>query len=195
MVSSGKIRILLAILITMAIVGIVAAISKKGPRRAPMDSVSQQLPQNIDVAMQNARFAEMRNGTAVWELVAERAEYDKSGNVVYLSDIRMEFAKTRTAGAITVTAAKGEYSSKSNNVKLRGKVRVTTDAGASFDTESIDYLANKSQFRTSESVIFRHQRLALSAQGMELNVKDQKARFHRAIDATVLANNIVRNDR
>lgn len=195
MVSFGKIRILLAILITMAIVGIVAAISKKGPRRAPMDSVSQQLPQNIDVAMQNARFAEMRNGTAVWELVAERAEYDKSGNVVYLSDIRMEFAKTRTAGAITVTAAKGEYSSKSNNVKLRGKVRVTTDAGASFDTESIDYLANKSQFRTSESVIFRHQRLALSAQGMELNVKDQKARFHRAIDATVLANNIVRNDR
>ena len=195
MVSFGKIRILLAILITMAIVGIVAAISQKGPRRAPMDSVSQQLPQNIDVAMQNARFAEMRNGTAVWELVAERAEYDKSGNVVYLSDIRMEFAKTRTAGAITVTAAKGEYSSKSNNVKLRGKVRVTTDAGASFDTESIDYLASTSQFRTSESVNFHHQRLTLSAQGMELNVKDQKARFHRAIDATVLANNIVRNDR
>ncbi len=195
MVSSGKIRILLAILITMAIVGIVAAISKKGPRRAPMDSVSQQLPQNIDVAMQNARFAEMRNGTAVWELVAERAEYDKSGNVVYLSNIRMEFAKTRTADAITVTAAKGEYSSKSNNVKLRGKVRVTTEAGASFDTESIDYLANKSQIRTSESVNFRHQRLALSAQGMELNVKDQKARFHKAIDATVLANNVVRNDR
>jgi len=195
MVSSGKIRILLAILITMAIVGIVAAISKKGPRRAPMDSVSQQLPQNIDVAMQNARFAEMRNGTAVWELIAERAEYDKSGNVVYLSNIRMEFAKTRTADAITVTAAKGEYSSKSNNVKLRGKVRVTTEAGASFDTESIDYLANKSQFRTSESVNFRHQRLALSARGMELNVKDQKARFHKAIDATVLANNVVRNDR
>ena len=195
MVSSGKIRILLAILITMAIVGIVAAISKKGPRRAPMDSVSQQLPQNIDVAMQNARFAEMRNGTAVWELIAERAEYDKSGNVVYLSNIRMDFAKTRTADAITVTAAKGEYSSKSNNVKLRGKVRVTTEANASFDTESIDYLANKSQFRTSESVNFRHQRLALSARGMELNVKDQKARFHKAIDATVLANNVVRNDR
>lgn len=190
MVSSGKIRILLAILITMAIVGIVAAISQKGPRRAPMDSVSQKLPQNIDVAMQNARFAEMRNGTAVWELVAERAEYDKSGNVAYLSNIRMEFAKTRTAGAITVTAANGEYSSKSNNVKLRGKVRVTTEANASFDTESIDYLAGTSQFRTSESVNFHHQRLALSALGMELNVKDQKARFHKAIDATVLAGNI-----
>lgn len=175
----------MAILVTAAIVGIVAAISLKGPRLASMEPVHLQLPHNIDVAMHNARFAEMRNGTTVWELVAERAEYDKSGDIAYLSNIRMEFAKTRTAGAITVTAAKGEYSTKSNNVKLRGKVHVTTEANSSFDTESIDYHASKSQFRTSESVTFRHQRLELSAQGMELNVKDQKAKFNKAIDATV----------
>lgn len=195
MVSSVKIRILLAILVITAIVGIVVAISLKGSRRAPMEPVHLQLPQNIDVAMHNARFAEMRNGMIVWELVAERAEYDKSGEVAYLSNIRMEFAKTRTADAITVTAAKGEYSSKSNNVKLRGKVHVTTEASASFDTESIDYLAAKSLFRTSESVTFHHQRLALSAQGMELNVKDQKAMFHKAIDATLVAINVGRKDR
>lgn len=185
MVSSGKIRILLAILITTAIVGIVVAISLKGSRRAPMDPVNQQLPQNIDVAMHNARFYEMRAGTTVWELFAERAQYDKSGDVVYLSKIRMEFAKTRTAGAITVTAEKGEYSSKTNDVKLRGKVHVTTETSASFETESIDYLAAKSQLRTSELVSFRHKRLALSAQGMELSVKDQKARFYKEIDATL----------
>jgi len=100
----------------------------------------------------------------------------------------MEFAKTRTAGAITVTASKGEYSGKNSNIKLRGAVHVTTDTNASFDTESIDYLAAKSQFHTSELVTFHHQRLALSAQGMELNVKNQKATFHKAIDATVIAN-------
>jgi LPS export ABC transporter protein LptC len=187
MVSSAKIRFLLAILVTTAIVGIVAAISLKGSRRPPMDPVHLQLPQNIDVAMHNARFAEIRNGITVWELIAGRAEYDKSGDVVYLSNIRMEFAKTRSTGAITVTAAKGEYSSKSNDVKLRGKVHVTTETHASFDTESIDYLATKSQFQTSESVAFRHQRLALSAQGMELNVKDQKARFYKDINATLAA--------
>jgi len=177
----------LAILVTTAIVGIVAAISLKGSRRPPMDPVHLQLPQNIDVAMHNARFAEIRHGITVWELIAGRAEYDKSGDVVYLSNIRMEFAKTRSTGAITVTAAKGEYSSKSNDVKLRGKVHVTTGTHASFDTESMDYLASKSQFHTSESVAFRHQRLALSAQGMELNVKDQKARFYKDINATLAA--------
>lgn len=195
MVSTGKIRILLAILITTAIVGIVAAISLKGSRRASMEPVHLQLPHNIDVAMQNARFTEMRNGTTVWELVAERAEYDKSGDVAYLSNIRMHFAKTRTAGAITVTAAKGEYYSKTNNIKLRGTVHVTAEASASFDTESIDYLASKSQFSTSEPVTFHHQRLTLSAQGMELNVKNQKAIFHKAIDATVVAINAGRKNR
>lgn len=179
----------------MAIVGIVAAISIKGSRRAPIESANLQLPQNIDVAMQNVRFAEMRNGTAVWELVAERAEYDKSGDVAYLSNIRMEFAKTRTVETITVTAAKGEYFSKNNDVKLRGKVHVTTGTNASFDTESLDYQANKSQFHTSESVKFHHQRMALSAKGMELDVKDQKARFLKEIDATVVACSAENNGR
>lgn len=185
MMSSGKIRILLASLVAAAIAGIVTAIFLNGSRRAPMEPVNLQIPHNIDVAMHNARFAEMRNGTTVWELFAERAEYDKSGDVVYLDNIRMKFAKARNAGAITVTASKGEYSSKNNDVKLRGKVHVTTESSASFDTESIDYHAGKSQFSTSEPVAFRHQRLALSAQGLELNVKDQKARFFKEIDAAL----------
>jgi len=185
MVSSGNIRLVLAILVATTIIGIVAAISLKGSKRAPSEPVLQQLPQHIDVALHKARFTEMRAGTAVWELVAERAEYDKSGDSASLSGIRMVFAKTGSEGAITVTAAHGEYSSKSRNVKLWGKVHVTTEAGARFDTESIDYLAALSQFRTTEPVTFRHLRMALAAQGMELNVKDQKVRFFKAIDATV----------
>lgn len=185
MVSLGNIRIMLALLVTMAIVGIVATISLKGTKQAPLEPVHLQLPQNIDVALRNARFTEISNGATVWELVAERAEYDKSGEVAYLTDIRMEFAKTRTAGGVTVTAARGEYSSKNRDVKLRGTVHVTTDSKASFESDSLDYLAARSQFRTADPVTFHHQRLALSAKGMELNVKDQKARFFSAIDATV----------
>lgn len=194
MVSSGKIRILLAILIILAIVGIVAAILPKGSRRTPADPVNLKLPQNIDVAMHNARFSEMRNGTTVWALVAENAEYDKGGEVAYLANIRMEFTRTRAADSIIVTAEKGEYSSKNNNVKLRGKVRVTTGTNARFATEAIDYLAAKSMFHTVEPVTFNHQRLALSAQGMELDVRDRKARFHKAIDATVIASGMGRKE-
>lgn len=185
MVSLGNIRLVLAILVMTAIIGIVTAITLRGSKQALPKPVLQQLPQNIDVAMHKARFTEMRDGTAVWELVAERAEYDKSGDVAYLSGIRMDFAKSRSAGAITITAARGEYSSRNRNVTLRGGVRVTSESGMRFDTESIEYLASRSLLRTAKPVTFSHQRLALAAQGMDLDVRDQKARFHKSVDATV----------
>ncbi|MGD0586315.1 MAG: LPS export ABC transporter periplasmic protein LptC, partial [Oryzomonas sp.] len=84
-----------------------------------------------------------------------------------------------------VTAEKGTYYNKSRNVALRGKVHVVTETGVSFDTETIDYLAAQSQFRTSDEVTCRQQRLTLSARGMELDVASQKARFLTAVDARV----------
>jgi len=102
-----------------------------------------------------------------------------------LSDIRMKFVKTASAGALTVTAVKGTYFNKSRNVALRGKVHVVTETGGIFDTEAIDYLAAHSQFRTSDEVTCRQQRLMLTARGMELDVASEKARFLKAVDARV----------
>jgi len=185
MVSPRNIRFALALLVTAAIVGIVAAISLKGFRTTSPAPVSQQLPQNIDVALQNARFTEMRDGTTVWELVAKRAEYDKTGEVAYLSDIRMVYAKTRSNGSITLTATRGEYSNASRNIRLRGKVHVVTESGMVFDTDSLDYLAESSLFRTAERVDFHQERLSLAAIGMELYAKTETSRFFKPVDAVV----------
>lgn len=185
MVSPRNIRFALALLVTTVIVGIVAAISINGFHTTLPEPVSQQLPQNIDVALHHARFTEMREGTTVWELVAERAEYDKAGDVAYLSNVHMVFAKTRTNGAITATAAKGEYSTATRNVRLRGKVHVVTESGMVFDTESLDYLAEPSLFRTPDRIDFKQGRLSLSAIGMELDVKSETSRFFKSIDAVV----------
>ena len=185
MVSFGNIRLVLAVLVTTMVIGIVVAISLKGSKQVSPTPVLQKLPQNIDVALHQARFTEIREGTAVWELVAERAQYDKSGDKAYLSGISMKFAKTRSSGAITVTASRGEYTSKSSDVMLRGAVHMVTESGIDFTTESLDYQASRSLFRTAAPVAFRHQRLTLTAQGMEMDVKEQKARFLSAIDAKV----------
>ena len=185
MVSPRNIRLVLALLVTAASIGIVAAIFLKGSRTPLPEPVSQQLPRNIDVALQNARFTEMRDGVTVWELVADRAEYDKTGAVAYLSDIHMVYAKSRTNGSITVTASKGEYSAASRNIHLRGKVHAVTESGMVFDTESLDYLAEKSLFRTAERVKFHHQRLILAATGMELDAKTETSHFLSSVDAVV----------
>jgi len=185
MVSPRNIRLALALLVTAAIVGIVAVISLKGFRTTSPEPVSQQLPHNIDVALHNARFSEMREGTTVWELVAERAEYDKTGAVAYLSDIHMVYAKSRTNGSITLTASKGEYSNTSKDIRLRGKVHVVTESGIIFDSESLDYLAGPSMFRTAERVDFQSERLSLSATGMEFYAKTEASRFFKSVDAVV----------
>jgi LPS export ABC transporter protein LptC len=185
MVSPRNIRFALALLVTAAIVGIVSAISLKGFRTTSPEPVSQQLPQNIDVALQNARFTEMRDGATVWELIAKRAEYDKTGDVAYLSEIHMVYAKTRTNGSITLTASKGEYSNSSRNIRLRGKVHVVTESGMVFDTETLDYLAEPSLFRTADRVDFYHERLSLAAIGMELYAKTETSRFFKPVDAVV----------
>lgn len=188
MLSSVFIRPLLAVLVITAFIGIAVVIYRNGSgSRPPVDPALRQIPQNIDIALNNASFSEIKDGLVVWELTAGQAEYDKSGEVAHLSGIRMVFDRNRESGSITVTAEHGDYFSNSNNITLKGKVHVETDTGIVFDTESIDYKASESRFRTRDKVFFRQQRLSLTASGLELDVKGQQAHFDKAVDATVSA--------
>ena len=162
-----------------------AAIFQKGPKPAPPEPVSQQLPLNVDLALQKAHFTEVRDGVTIWTIMAERAEYSKKGDVVHLFDIHMKFFKNRTVGSIMVTADTGTYSTKSKNVNLRGKVHVTSESGIVFDTRILDYLASPSHFKTADTVTFRQKRMTLTAQGMDLYVDKQEVHFFKAVDATV----------
>ena len=147
----------------------------------------QQLPNNIDVALKKARFSEIKDGLLAWELFAERAHYDKDGDKAYLSDIRMEFKRTGSHGAVTVTADNGEYSSATKNVRLVGHVHAVTEDGASFITRSIEYKGDTAHFVTQEPVSFRQQRLQLTAVGMDMNVGNQQARFFSSINASIVS--------
>lgn len=185
MVSPRNIRLALAILVVSATIGIVAVIFRKGPTTAPPEPVSQKLPLNIDLALNEARFTEMRGETTVWTIVAHRAEYSKKGELVQLSGIHMTFPKHHAAGTIVVTAEKGTYSTGSKNVTLRGKVHVTTATGIVFDTPSLDYLSAPGRFTTTDQVRFRQHRMTLTARGMDLDINRQVALFRSAVQAVV----------
>ena len=121
MVSSVYIRPLLALLVMAAIIGIAVVVIRDGSQESKqVPSAVQQLPQNIDIALKKARFSEIQESLLVWELVAERAEYDKTGDTAYLKDIRMEFQKTPSQGAITVTADSGDYFVTKKDIFLHG---------------------------------------------------------------------------
>lgn len=189
MVSPVYIRPLLALLLMAAVVGIAVVVLRNAPQEsAPVLTADQQLPHNIDVTLKKARFTEIQDGRIVWKLLAERADYDKGGDMAYLSDIKMEFQSTSSFGAITVTADSGEYSSLKKNVRLKGHVHLLTEDGASFKTDSIVYTGAIAQFSTSDPVTFRQERLRLTAVGMDLGVKNQRARFHSSVNASIVMN-------
>ncbi len=186
MVSPVYIRPLLALLFMAVIVAIAAVVLRNSPQGlSPVPSATQQLPHNIDVALKKARFSEIQDGLVAWELIAERAEYDKGGDMAYLSDIRMEFKQTKSHGAVTVTANNGVYSITTKTVRLNGQVHLITEDDASFKTESIVYNGVTAHFSTPDPVLFHQQRLQLAAVGMDLGVNNQRASFHSAVDAAI----------
>lgn len=182
------IRPLLALLVMVAVIGVATFVFRNDPSGSePVRSLNQQPPQNIDVALKKARFSEIENGLVVWELVAEKVDYDKDGETAYLSDIRMEFHRNRLHAAITVTADSGEYFSSTKTIKLKGHIHVLTEDGASFKTTSIVYTGANEKFATNAPVTFKQQRLQLTALGLDLSVKNQRANFRSLVDATLLS--------
>jgi len=188
MVSPVYIRPLLALLVIVAITGIATFVLRDGSRdSSTVRPASQQLPENIDVTLKKARFSEIQDGQVVWELAAERVDYDKVGDTAYLTDILMEFHRNRSQGKITASADSGEYSSTAKTVRLHGHVHVVTEEGASFNTSSIVYSGATAQFLTADPVTFRQKKINLTAVGMEYGVKSQKARFFSSVDASIVS--------
>ncbi|MDD2898487.1 MAG: LPS export ABC transporter periplasmic protein LptC [Desulfuromonadaceae bacterium] len=183
------IRPLLALLVITAITAIAVVIFRNDPQGAvPVLPVKQQLPRNIDVSLKKARFSEIQDGLVSWELVAERADYDKSGETAYLADIRMVFQSSGVHGAITVTADNGEYSAAVKTVRLKGNIRIVTEDRAHFETDSIVYTGTSARFSTADPVFFSQDRLQLHAVGMDLGVENQRAHFHSAVEASIIRN-------
>jgi LPS export ABC transporter protein LptC len=189
MVLSVYIKPLLVLLVTLAIIGIAAVVFWNAPHgAAPEKNVTPQLPHNIDVALKKAHFSEIQDGVVAWELIAERVNYDKTGDRAYLSDVKMLFQRNKSHGAVTVTADNGEYSSKTKKILLNGHVHLVTEDGATFETNSIIYTGATEQFSTSDTVTFKQERLQLKAVGMDLGVKNQQAHFRSAVVATIIMN-------
>lgn len=187
MVLSRNIRLLLALLIFLGLFGIVASIvSRSQPKASKTSPIEQkQLPEHVDISMDNARFSEMKDGVVTWEMVAEKAVYSKNNDLATLYGIKMTFAATKKAGKCIVTAKEGTFVSSSRNVTLSGNVHIESENGARFQTQQLKYNARNGIFTSNDLIKFNHERLSLISQGMELNVTTEKVHFFKPTNATI----------
>ena len=187
MISRRNVRQILAFLVVAAVAGIVAVIVIKSARRPALQPVQQvqTASQSPEIVMGNVTFNELSGGIPLWELVASRAEYDKSGEKALLDGLRMTYFRSRSAGDIFVEASKGTYGTASRNVLLEGAVLVETESGMELATDELHYDAAAATFTANRPVSFNQGRLRLKAGSMVLSVQDQQVKFRGKVDATI----------
>ena len=183
MINTGKIRQILALVIIAATLAIAGAIGLKSYRSMRTGSILPRLPKNIDVALQKIHYTETKDGVKKWDLVADRAEYDKSNDTVQLRDIRLQVAVPGETGAIVLTADKGIYHAGSKDIDLVGTIVATSDSGMRFTTGRAAYVAARSMIHTNDRVKFTDGSLSLEGRGLEFMVETDRMRLLNEVTA------------
>lgn len=187
MLSAGKIRLILAVVIVSAIAGIVFVAMKR------LQSQGHSSPAAIvvetgqaEAVLRGIRVNETSGGNAKWNLVAEHAEYDTDQAVVKLADVRLTVAPVdKSRGELQLTSPTAIYNTETKDVSLSGGVTAKNSKGMEFTTRSVSFSGNRGVISTVDPVRFSDEELALEGTGMEYNVASAALKITRDVTATM----------
>ena len=186
MIKSNKIRQLLALFVVVSIISLTATIAVKIYLGRGTAELLRKLPKNIDVSLQKIHYTETREGVKKWDLVAEKADYDKSREVTRLTDVRLVVAGNGSTGEITLTAPVADYHNTTKDVTLNGQVEARSVSGMEFTTSDVKYIAASSLLKTSNPVKFTDGKLTLEGVGMEFKPATKNVRVLSKVTANIL---------
>ncbi|MGB4599201.1 MAG: LPS export ABC transporter periplasmic protein LptC [Trichlorobacter sp.] len=184
MLSSRRIKLILAVAILVPSVALVTVVVLRQLRSSPPGPVSKTTSPDIDMAMTGLRFSEMRDDLKLWDLVSERADYDKEPGTVRLTGVHLETFEGK-AGGVVITSKAGNYHEVRRLVQMYGSVHAVTRRGMVFDSDSLEYFPATGMLQTDREVTVVDGRLRLKARGMEASLKDEKVRFLKQVDAVI----------
>lgn len=184
MVNQTKIRQLLAWVIIIAVLALAAAIALKAYRGMRSGPVLPSLPKNIDVSLQKIHYTETKGGRKKWDLLADRAEYDKAGEMVRLTGIRLEVAMAGKTGDLVLTSRQADYHTRTRDVELIGNVVAKSASGMELTTGRIAYIAADSMLKTADRVKFTDAALAVEGVGMEFMLDTKRLKIMQRVEAS-----------
>lgn len=184
MLSPRRIKQILAVAILVPSLALVAVIMVRQQRSTSPEPVPQTSSPNVDMSMNQVRFSEMHDDAKQWELVAERADYDKEPGVVHLKTVRLETFEGKTGGVV-ITSKTGSYQETKRLVRMEGAVHAVTRKGMIFDSDQLEYRPATSMLLTDNDVTVVDGRLRLKARGMEASLKSEQVRFLHQVNAVI----------
>jgi LPS export ABC transporter protein LptC len=186
MTKSNKIRQLLALLVVVASLSLAAVIVVKLYQGRESKELLRKLPLNIDVSLKKIHFTDTKDGIKKWDLVADKADYDKGREITHLSSVHLVVTGGGTTGDITLTAPRADYHNISRDVTLDGKVVVKSASGMEFTANGASYIAARSVILTSSRVRFTNGGLTLEGVGMELQTETENLRLLSKVIANIV---------
>ena len=170
--------------IVASTVALVAAILFRQFRSTPPETASKPISPEVDMSLSRLTFSEMKGNNKLWDLTAERADYDKEAALAKLIGVRTEIYDGK-AGGVTITSKKGSYHEAQHLVTMQEKVHAVTKKGMVFDTEQLEYRSGPGLVATHHPVKVVDGRLTLTAQGMEMSLHQEEVRFRGAVHAVI----------
>jgi LPS export ABC transporter protein LptC len=184
MPNTRQIRRILAVVIVASTVALVAAILFRQFRSTPPETASKPISPEVDMSLSRLTFSEMKGNNKLWDLTAERADYDKEAALAKLIGVRTEIYDGK-AGGMVITSKKGSYHEAQHLVTMQEKVHAVTKKGMVFDTEQLEYRSGPGLVVTNRPVKVVDGRLTLTAQGMEMSLHQEEVRFRGAVHAVI----------
>lgn len=181
----NKVRLLLAVIIVFAAGALVVTIVMKVSSDKRQPPVLPGLPKNVDVSLQKIHFTETRDGVKKWDLLADKAEYDKTHDMTHLTGIRMVVTGNQQTGDITLTADRGDYNNKSRDVKLNGRVVAKSASGMEFSSATAEYVAATGLLRSPDHVRYADRKMTLEGVGMEMMTGTRNLRILRDVTTSI----------
>lgn len=186
MIKANNIRQLLALFVVVTSLSITAVIVVKLYRARGKAELLRKLPRNIDVSLQKIHFTETRNGMKKWDLVADKAEYEKKGEVTHLTGVHLVVAGDRNTGDITLTGPLADFYNNSRDVRMEGKVVAKSVSGMEFTSDNATYFAARSMITTPGPVRFTDGTLILEGVGMEFVPATKNVRILSKVTANIM---------
>jgi len=184
MPNTRRIRQILAAAIVVASIALVVAIVFRQFHSAQSENVSRPLSPEIDMSLARLNFSEMRGNDKLWDLAAERADYDKKTGTVKLTAVKADIYGGK-AGGMVITSESGSYLEALHLVKMQKNVKAVTKKGMVFTTEQLEYRTEPGLIRADRPVKVVDGRLTLTAHKMDMSLNDEIAHFKGAVDAVI----------
>jgi LPS export ABC transporter protein LptC len=165
-----NLRRILALLIVLAVV-LLSLVVWRHVRQVPVQDILKALPQDIDLALDNLNYTETQDGRKRWTLVADRAEYLRSSNLVRLSPVQLTFYEAGAFGDLLLSAIHGELQEDIRQVDVWGDVVVVGQGGERLETESLRYEDQRRQLSTTAPFHYRAPRMDLTGVGLLVDLE------------------------